>query len=160
MIASGTSLRGAVGDEATRRLTDRREVIHTYGDSCPLSDMWIAASLRYAPFLAMTRPTTVITNNQTNQHKMKRIALTLAIVLGIAIGASAQNGGLFGKGPNRGFDDEYYDDYGTRGGGVFSLPSQHGTTNDESAPLGSGALLLIGFGAAYALKKQGKTRRS
>ena len=85
---------------------------------------------------------------------MKKILLTLAIVLGITLGASAQNngGGLFGKGPSRGYYDEYYDEYGTRDGGMFnfSLPNQHGTTNDESAPLGSGALLLIGFGAAYA----------
>lgn len=88
---------------------------------------------------------------------MKRIALTLAIVLGIALGASAQNGGLFGKGPNRGYYDEYYDEYGTRDGVFnFSLPNQHGTTNDESAPLGSGALLLIGFGAAYAMKRRKK----
>ena len=89
---------------------------------------------------------------------MKKTILTLAIVLGITIGAMAQNngGGLFGKGPSRGYYDEYYDEYGTRDGGVFnfSLPNQHGTTNDESAPLGSGALLLIGFGAAYALKKK------
>ena len=82
---------------------------------------------------------------------MKKAILTLAIILGITLGASAQNGGLFGKGPNRGYYDEYYDEYDTREGVFnFSLPNQHGTTNDESAPLGSGALLLIGFGAAYA----------
>ena len=82
---------------------------------------------------------------------MKKTILTLAIILGISFGASAQNGGLFGKGPNRGYYDEYYDEYDTRDGVFnFSLPNQHGTTNDESAPLGSGALLLIGFGAAYA----------
>ena len=81
---------------------------------------------------------------------MKKTILTLAIILGISFGASAQNGGLFGKGPNRGYYDEYYDEYDTRDGVFnFSLPNQHGTTNDESAPLGSGALLLIGFGAAY-----------
>ena len=81
---------------------------------------------------------------------MKKTILTLAIILGITLGASAQNGGLFGKGPNRGYYDEYYDEYDTREGVFnFSLPNQHGTTNDESAPLGSGALLLIGFGAAY-----------
>ena len=81
---------------------------------------------------------------------MKKSILTLSIILGITFGASAQNGGLFGKGPDRGYDDEYYDDYGTRGGGVFSLPTSHGETGDQNgSPLGSGALLLIGFGAAY-----------
>ena len=82
---------------------------------------------------------------------MKKTILTLAIILGITFGASAQNGGLFGKGPDRGYDDEYYDDYGTRGVGVFSLPNSHGETGDQNgSPLGGGALLLIGFGAAYA----------
>lgn len=53
---------------------------------------------------------------------MKKTIITLSIILGIAIGASAQNGGLFGKGPSRGSYDEYYNDYyGTRDG-VFSLP--------------------------------------
>ena len=86
---------------------------------------------------------------------MKKTIISLAIILGITLGASAQNGGLFGKGPNRGYDNEYYDNYGTRDG-VFNLPSSHGQTNDESAPLGGGALLLIGFGAAYAMKKRRK----
>ena len=39
---------------------------------------------------------------------MKKTILTLAIILGITLGASAQNGGLFGKGPNRGYYDELY----------------------------------------------------
>ena len=46
---------------------------------------------------------------------MKKLALTLAIILGIALGASAQNGGLFGKGPSRDMDYEY----GTREGGLI-----------------------------------------
>ena len=80
---------------------------------------------------------------------MKKSILTLAIILGIAIGASAQNKGLFDLGPERETYDEYYEN---REGGVFSisLPTTHGSNDDVSAPLGSGALLLIGFGAAYA----------
>ena len=82
---------------------------------------------------------------------MKKTIITLAIFFGITLGASAQNGGLFGKGPSRGYYDEYYDEYyGTRDGMLnFTLPSSHGETNDQEAPLGGGALLLIGFGAAY-----------
>lgn len=85
---------------------------------------------------------------------MKKLALTLAIILGIALSASAQNGGLFGKGPSRDMDYEY----GTREGEgpMINLPGSHGTTNDESAPLGGGALLLIGFGAAYAMRRRKK----
>ena len=38
---------------------------------------------------------------------MKKTIITLAIILGIALGASAQNGGLFGKCPSRDMDYEY-----------------------------------------------------
>ena len=81
---------------------------------------------------------------------MKKTILTIAIVLGIAVGASAQNRGLFGMGPEHG---ESYDSY-ERTSGVMGLPTSHGTSQDQDAPLGSGALLLIGFGAAYAMKKR------
>ena len=85
---------------------------------------------------------------------MKKTILTLAIVLGLSIGAMAQGGGLFGKGPQRESID-YYDSYDNRDGLLgFSLPSSHGQDYDEPAPLGSGALLLIGFGAVYVLKKK------
>ena len=36
------------------------------------------------------------------------------------------------------------------------LPQYHGMDTDSEAPLSGGALLLIGFGAAYALKKREK----
>ncbi|MBQ3709406.1 MAG: LPXTG cell wall anchor domain-containing protein [Bacteroidales bacterium] len=38
----------------------------------------------------------------------------------------------------------------------MSLSGTHGETNDQGAPLGSGALLLIGFGAAYFVGKKRK----
>ena len=90
---------------------------------------------------------------------MKKLVLTIAIVLGMTIGASAQyfsdngqsnGGGLFGYGATRDADN---------GDGVSAplLPG-HGlnTNQDAETPLGSGALLLIGFGAAYALSKRSK----
>lgn len=83
---------------------------------------------------------------------MKNLTLIIAIVLGMTIGASAQNGGLFGKGPDR--QGESYDSRSD--GPMISLPTTHGDTNDQGAPLGGGALLLIGFGAAYALRKKKK----
>lgn len=89
---------------------------------------------------------------------MKKTVLTLVIVLGMTLGVFAQwGGGLFQRGAVS--DEEFYGanyDYQTRTEGLLSLPLQHGTTNDEQAPLGTGALLLIGFGAAYALKKRKK----
>ena len=83
---------------------------------------------------------------------MKRIALTIAIIFGIALGASAQNRGLFDRGPDSGntIDANHRD-----ANLVFLVPYLHGTGQDqEGSPLGSGALLLIGFGAAYAIKKR------
>lgn len=94
--------------------------------------------------------------NTKNNHKMKKTLITLAIIFGMALGASAQEGGLFGKGPTRGYDNDYYANDYDRTTGLLNLPGSHGSTVDQTgeAPLGSGALLLIGFGAAYVLKKR------
>ena len=89
---------------------------------------------------------------------MKKLALTLAIVLSMALGASAQyfgdngqsnGGGLFGRGETRDSDN---------GGNTAAplLPGHGLNTNQDAAPLGSGALLLIGFGAAYAVAKKNR----
>ena len=85
---------------------------------------------------------------------MKKTLLTIAIVLGMTFGAVAQKqgGGLFGKGDQR--PTEYDYNLETRGNSLL-LPSEHGLETDQT-PLGTGALLLIGFGAAYALKKRKK----
>ena len=102
---------------------------------------------------------------------MKKLALTIAIVLGLSLGTYAQNAGLFGYGetpkeeqeenPNvawYGFYQNEEVDEGLfglikAGGDNPGLPGHNQNTN-QNAPLGSGALLLIGFGAAYALKKR------
>ena len=81
---------------------------------------------------------------------MKKLVLTLAVVLGLAFSASAQmsGGGLFGRGDM----DATAQDQGLGGP---ALPA-HGQNTNQPAPLGSGALLLIGFGAAYAMSKRSK----
>ena len=94
---------------------------------------------------------------------MKKLFLTATILLGYAMGSFAQNqeynGGLFRRGAIYG--------NGMRDGGTFSLclPGHNFTTNwnggsqghdDELLPLGSGTLLLVGFGAAYALSRRKK----
>ncbi len=86
---------------------------------------------------------------------MKKTLLTIAIVLGMTLGAVAQKqgGGLFGKGDQRPTE---YDEFSIhRDGSGLLLPSEHGSDSDQT-PLGTGALLLIGFGAAYAMKKRQK----
>ena len=101
---------------------------------------------------------------------MKKLILTAAIILGFVMGSYAQKlfmvdeqeiqDGLFGRG-----DLSYFGM--TRDGGTFSLcfPGHNFTTNwnggsqghdDDLLPLGNGALLLVGFGAAYALSKRKK----
>jgi len=94
---------------------------------------------------------------------MKKIALTIAIVLGMTIGAFAQSG-VFGYGysgnntnGNWGPMWNHGQDWATP---VFlALPNLHGTNdNQDISPIGSGAALLIGFGAAYALKKRKQNR--
>ena len=91
---------------------------------------------------------------------MKKLALTIAIVLGMSIGAFAQ-GGLLGYGfvgEQNGWNNSWSTYNWNRGAlNMPSLPTTFGETNDQpAAPLGSGALLLIGFGAAYAMKKRSK----
>lgn len=83
---------------------------------------------------------------------MKKSILVLSLVLGLTIGATAQEGsGLFKRGDAQ--EEEQRDGLGGfKGPG---LPG-HGETTDQPAPLGSGALLLIGFGAAYAMSKRNK----
>ena len=97
---------------------------------------------------------------------MKKLAITIAIIFGLGMGVYAQ-GGLFGYGAVS--DEEYY------GSGASTIHDQnffglslfragtndtpigvpeHGQPDDQDAPLGGGVLLLIGFGAAYALKKK------
>ena len=76
---------------------------------------------------------------------MKKLVLTIAIVLGMGFAASAQ--GLFDRGPE---SNQNRDGLMTPG-----LPNHNENTN-QPAPLGGGALLLIGFGAAYAMSKKKK----
>lgn len=77
---------------------------------------------------------------------MKKTLLIIATVLCINLYSFAQ-GGLFQYGTVS--DENFYGAGNRTGEGLLSLPTTHGGTEDVTAPLGSGALLLIGFGAAY-----------
>ena len=91
---------------------------------------------------------------------MKKLALTIAIVLGLSLStfANPNGGGLFQRGM---VDEEYYGMgyYGNslRTTGAPMLPS-HGQSDNQNAdgPLGSGIAVLLGLGAAYLVGKRRK----
>ena len=80
---------------------------------------------------------------------MKKLALTLAIVLGLSITTFADGGGLF----QRGTEPEQKGVYGTRGGGFPGMPG-HGGTDNADAPLGTGIAVLTALGSAYLIGKR------
>ena len=93
---------------------------------------------------------------------MKKLVLTIAIVLGLAVASYAQ-GGLFRRGDDAGNapDAGYsFTNTGKGGDGIGNpmLPN-HNTDelgNDQPAPLGSGIAVLMGLGAAYLVGKRRK----
>jgi len=89
---------------------------------------------------------------------MKKLALTIAIVLGLSMTtfANPDGGGLFQRGE---VSPETSAIYGNRDGDTPLLPNHNLSGNqnaDNPAPLGSGIAVLLGLGAAYAV---GKKRR-
>ena len=87
---------------------------------------------------------------------MKKLALTTAIVLGLAMTSFAQGGGMFHRADNaKNGGDGYalYEDKGDLKGGFPGVPG-HGETGDVDAPLGSGIVLLASLGAAYMVAKK------
>ena len=86
---------------------------------------------------------------------MKKLALTIAIVLGLGLTAFADpNGcGLFQRGEN----PEYNGMYGNKGAGdpAPMLPA-HGQEGNQGAPLGTGIALLAALGGVYLVSKRRK----
>ena len=80
---------------------------------------------------------------------MKKLALTIAIVLTMGLSAMAQEGGLL----NRGVTFDKQEQRGLRGGNP-GLPGDFGGDDDVDAPLGSGIAVLLGLGAAYLIGKK------
>ncbi len=92
---------------------------------------------------------------------MKKLLITIVLVLGLSIGAFAEyyyDGGLFQRGI---VSDEWY--YGAgyfRDGNLYTpiLPYHELETNQpaDEAPLTGGIAVLFGLGVAYAFKKREK----
>lgn len=84
---------------------------------------------------------------------MKKLALTIAIVLGLSLSSFAEyGGGLFQRGVVS--DEEYYG-MGYRDNLMPVLP-YHNLNENQDAPLGSGIAVLLGLGAAYLVSKKRK----
>ena len=84
---------------------------------------------------------------------MKKLALTIAVVLGLSLTtfANYNDGGLF----QRGASEPTSGIYGDRDGGLITpgIPD-HDQTGNQDAPLGSGVAVLLGLGAAYMVTKK------
>ena len=81
---------------------------------------------------------------------MKRLALSFAIILGLASASFGQS--IWGKSS---YDDIWGNDRDPAPGIVF--PNHDwGSDFDADGPLGSGIAVLVGLGAAYAIAKKRK----
>ena len=93
---------------------------------------------------------------------MKKLMMTTAIVLGLAMTSFAQGGSMFhrensGDNGNAVYQDRSYFSKAGEGSPLATpgLPT-HGLSESQNAPLGSGIVLLTALGAAYLV---GKKRR-
>ena len=82
---------------------------------------------------------------------MKKLALTIAIVLGLSMTTFAEGGGLF----QRGAEQKQTSNINRSGSPM--LPNHGSDQNgDADAPLGTGIAVLAGLGAAYLIGKRHK----
>ena len=85
---------------------------------------------------------------------MKKATTIIAILLGMTLGAMAQQngGGLFRRGIVP--DETFYGGVNRTETGLM-LPVTHGEAADQNGtPVGSGIAILVGLGAAYVMKKR------
>ena len=78
---------------------------------------------------------------------MKKHIITLVIALGLGLNLSAQSDGFFTS-SNNGYREA------TNDMGEYPALLGHGMDTDQSAPLGSGLLLLGGMALAYGIRKK------
>lgn len=81
---------------------------------------------------------------------MKKILLTIAVIMTISLSTNAQSDGFFRTNNFDYFDYRNGIEIGNEIG--FALPAGHGYENDTNSPLGSGLLILTALGAGYAIR--------
>ena len=92
---------------------------------------------------------------------MKKLTLTIAIILGMTMTTFAEGGGLFNRGNNARNGASGYSYFSTDGLSDIRtedpfnplLPA-HGLEDNQDAPLGSGIVALLSLGAAYMVAKK------
>lgn len=71
--------------------------------------------------------------------------------MGLDAFAQYDDGSMLRRSGNRGYRDDL-----TTPSIPLNLPSEHGSSNDDGVPLGSGIAVLLGLGAAYVVAKKRK----
>jgi len=88
---------------------------------------------------------------------MKKHIITLTIILGMAMTGFAQGGSMFHRENSGDNGNAVYESRGdmfkVNRFGMPGLPG-HGESDNQNAPLGSGIVMLLGLGAAYAVAKK------
>ena len=81
---------------------------------------------------------------------MKKILFAIAIIMTMVLSASAQRDGFFS-----GYDSSYGDRM-ENPNGLLNLPSSNDISEagNESAPLGTGLLIMTALGAGYMVVKR------
>ena len=98
-----------------------------------------------------SKPTEKETNKTQNTIKKTIITISIILGLGLAVGATAQGGGLFQRG---------YQTESSRGGSDLTpmLPLGHNMEGDQDAseesPLAGGMALMFGLGVLYLTRKR------
>lgn len=80
---------------------------------------------------------------------MKKILLTIAVIMTISLSTNAQSDGFFSTNNFDYFDYRNGIEIGNEIG--FALPAGHGYDYDTNAPIGGGLIILTALGAGYAI---------
>ena len=78
---------------------------------------------------------------------MKKVIATVAIILGLGVGANAQSDAFF---------TQNFSDYRSSENVETPRLPAHALTTDQDAPVGTGLLLLAGMGLGYAALRKRK----
>ena len=79
---------------------------------------------------------------------MKRIVISIALVLALGSCANAQKDGFFTSW------DDVGNDLDRTGVEMPALPGTHGDSGNVSAPVGTGLLILTALGGVYAITRR------